>query len=215
MTITTDPRYIKTEYNSEQAHLLSLGIQFYISGRVTYLFCKIDAFLVTPLLFRHAIEYFLKGDLSFSHKMSELRKYKHDLSKLWKVFKEEEPGNNFDKFDSFIKQFNNTELMRYPKGKDTLKPGQKEACEIDVSLSFDETLTDIEPGAVSWSINTVDEIIYSICNRMRSPLSTVDWIQQRYRENEALFMGNCFFKKPENEGPLIIQLRAPALSNKE
>lgn len=215
MALTTDPRYIKTEYNSEQAHLLSLGIQFYIAGRVTYLFCMIDAFLVAPLLFRHTIEYFLKGYLSFDHKMSDLKKkYGHNLLKLWNRFKEIENEDSLDKFDIFIKQFNETELMRYPKGRDNLRQNQKDAYEIDLSLSFDETVTDIEPNAISWSINTVDEIVYLICKRMRSPVPTVDWIEQRYSKNEVLFSGNRFFKKSKLNGPLTIKFFAPPIFNK-
>jgi hypothetical protein len=199
MTIETDNRYIKTQYNSEQAHLLSLGIQFYIAGRVTYLHCLIDSFLVAPLLFRHAIEYFLKGYLSFDHNMAELKsKYGHDLSKLWDRFKEIESDDALGKFDEFINQFHETEFMRYPKGRENLKVGQKDAYEIDISLSFDDSITNIEPNAINWSINTVDELIYIVCKKMRNPISTIDWIEQRYRKNDVLFSGNKYFKKSKN-----------------
>ena len=215
MTIETDHRYIKTQYNSEQAHLLSLGIQFYIAGRVTYLYCLIDSFLVVPLLFRHAIEYFLKGYLSFDHNMVELKsKYGHNLSKLWNRFKEIESDDALEKFDEFISQFNETEFMRYPKGRENLKAGQKEAYEIDISLSFDDLITNIEPNAINWSINTVDELIYIVCKRMRSPISTIDWIEQRYRKNDALFSGNKYFKKSENNSPITIRLSAPPIVKK-
>jgi len=213
MVLTTDPRYIKTEYNSEQAHLISLGIQFYIAGRVSYLYCMIDSFLVVPLLFRHAIEYFLKGYLSFDHKMPELKKYGHNLKKLWEKFKAIENDNALIRFNDFIEQFNNTEYMRYPKGRENLKQGQKEAYEIVLSLSFDETVTDIEPNAISWSINTVDEIVYLICKRMRSPVPTVDWIKQRYSKNDVLFSGNRFFKKSQINGPLTIKFSTPPISD--
>ena len=212
MTITTDAHYMKSKYNSEQAHLISLGIQFYIAGRVSYLYCMIDSFLVVPLLFRHAIEYFLKGYLSFDHKMPELIKYRHNLKKLWEKFKTIENDNTLIRFDDFIEQFNNTEYMRYPKGRENLKQGQKEAYEIDLSLSFDESVTDVETGEINWSINTVDEIVYAICEKMRSPVSTLNWIEQRYRKNDALFNGNQFFKKSENNGPLTIKLSAPPSS---
>lgn len=216
MTIETDHRYIKAQYNSEQAHLLSLGIQFYIAGRVTYLYCLIDSFLVAPLLFRHAIEYFLKGYLSFDHNMAELKsKYGHDLSKLWNRFKEIESDDALEKFDEFIDQFNETEFMRYPKGRENLKAGQKEAYEIDISLSFDDSITNIEPNAIKWSVNTVDELIYIVCERMRSPIPTIDWIEKRYRENDALFSRNKYFKKSENNSPITIRLSAPSMVNKK
>jgi hypothetical protein len=207
---------MKSEYNSEQAHLLTLAIQFYIAGRVTYSFCLIDSFLVAPLLFRHAIEYFLKGYLSFDHNMSELKsKYGHNLSKLWNRFKEIEADNALEKFDDFISQFNNTEHMRYPKGRESLEPGQKDAFEIDLCLSFDET-EDIEPDTIKWSMNIVDEIVYIICKRMRSPLPAVEWIEQRYRKNDALFKGNKFFKKSDVKGPLTIRLSVhPALDKND
>jgi len=176
----------------------------------------IDAFLVVPLLFRHAIEYFLKGYLSFDHNMLEIkRKYRHNLKKLWDSFKKIESDDALDKFDAFIDQFNETEYMRYPKGREDLKPGQKEAYEIDLSLSFDESVIDIEPGVINWSINTIDELVYVVCKRMRSPVSTIDWIEQRYRKNDALFTGNNFFKKVENAGPLTIRLSAPQSSEKD
>ncbi len=207
---------MKSHYNSEQAHLLSLGIQFYIAGRVTYLFCLIDSFLVAPLLFRHAIEYFLKGYLSFDHNMLELKnKYGHNLLKLWNKFKEIEADDSLGKFDEFIRQFNDTEFMRYPKGQENLKDGQKDAHEIDISLSFDDSITNIEPDSIKWSINTVDELIYIICKRMRSPISTTDWIEQRYRKNDALFNGNKYFKKSANNGALTIRLSAPPRMDKK
>ena len=216
MTIETDHRYIKTQYNSEQAHLLSLGIQFYIFGRVTYLFCLIDSFLVAPLLFRHAIEYFLKGYLSFDHNMSELKsKYGHNLPKLWNRFKEVEADDALGKFDEFISQFNGTEFMRYPKGRENLKAGQKDAHEIDISLSFDDSITNTKPNSINWSINTVDELIYIICKRMRSPISTIDWIEQRYRKNDALFNGNKYFKKSTGNDALTIRLSVPPILDKE
>lgn len=216
MPITIDHKYIKSHYNSEQAHLISLGIQFYIAGRVSYLSCMIDAFLVVPLLFRHAIEYFLKGYLSYDQSMLELkRKFGHNLKKLWDHFKQIESDGTLDKFDDFIEQFNKTEYMRYPKGKENLKPGQQEAYEIDISLSFDESIIDIEPGIINWSINTVDELIYIVCKRMRSPVPTVEWIEKRYRKNDALFAANHFFKKAENKGPLTISLCAPPLSEND
>lgn len=215
MTIETDHRYIKPQYNSEQAHLLSLGIQFYIAGRVTYLYCLIDSFLVAPLLFRHAIEYFLKGYLSFDHNMSELKsKYGHDLSRLWNRFKELESDDALKNFDEFISQFNETDFIRYPKGRKNLKAAQKEAYEIDISLSFDESITNTESNTINWSINTVDELIYIVCKRMRSPISTIDWIEQRYRKNDALFSGNKCFKKSENDGPVTIRLSAPPIAEK-
>ena len=127
--------------------------------------------------------------------------------------KEIENEDSLDKFDIFIKQFNKTEFMRYPKGRDNLRPNQKEAYEIDLSLSFDETVADTEPNAISWSINTVDEIVYLICKRMRSPVPTVDWIEQRYSKNDVLFSGNRFFKKPQINGPLTIKFSTPPISD--
>jgi len=184
-----------------------MGIQFYIAGRATYLFCLIDSFLVVPLLFRHSIEYFLKAHLSFDHSMSELKSiYGHNILKLWNKFKEIEVDDSLVKFDEFIRQFKDTEYIRYPKGREVLKSGQKEADKIDISVSFSESINDFDPGAIDWSINTVDELIYEICKRLRSPIPTIDWIEQRYRKNETLFKLNKYFKKPATNGPLTIQL---------
>lgn len=210
MALKLDHRYTKTEYNSEQSHLLTLGIQFYISGRVTYSYCLIDSFLVVPLLFRHAIEYFLKSYLSFDHSMSKLkRKYGHNLPKLYNKFKIIEADKSLEKFDDFMNQFQDTEFMRYPKGRENLKCGEKDAPEIDLTLSFEDATNDLESNSINWSITTVDELVYIICKRMRSPISTIDWIEKRYRKNNALFEGNKFFKKAEDDGPLTIELSAP------
>ena len=134
---------------------------------------------------------------------------------LGKSQEEIEADDALGKFDEFIRQFNETEFMRYPKGRENLKAGQKDANEIDISLSFDESITNIEPNAINWSINTVDELIYVICKRMRSPISTIDWIEKRYRKNDVFFNGNKYFKKSTSDDALTIRLSAPPRLDKK
>lgn len=183
-------QYIKTEYNVDQSHFVEIGIEFYIAGRICY--CKnfIGTYLILPILFHHAIEYFIKADLSFDTGVNELMALKHNLIKLWIKFKEKERKHSFDKYDSFIRQFNNAQKLRYPKGNN-LDAFDKN----NPYFYFENKLNNFEPNSIGWSVDTVDEIIYRICEEMRMPLSPINWIEHKFDKCEELFKGNQFFQK--------------------
>jgi len=186
--------YIKDYYPEEQTHLITLGIQFYVSGRICYYRGLIHLFLVVPMLFRYAIEY-LKGYLSYDESMGKIKKYGHNLKKLWKRFKQIEADQTLDRYDGFIDQFNKLEKIRYPKGEELLKLEEKDAFEIDLAFTFDKANYYSGSEEIQWDISTIDELIYEICKRMRNAVPIVEWIEFKYQNFREVFEGNKYFKK--------------------
>lgn len=193
--IKSRSEYIKDHYQNEQAHLITLGMQFYVAGRICYCRSLMHLFLIVPIIFRYAIEYSIKGYLSHDIDMGIIKqKYGHNLKKLWKKFKEIEKDKNLSKYDSFINQFDKTEEIRYPKGKG-LRPNQKDAFETDLEVYLGETTYNVKNNNISWDINAIDGLIYEICQRMRSPTPVAEWIKFKYNKCNELFAGNKYFEK--------------------
>jgi len=65
-------------------------------------------------LFHHAVELYLKGDLSHSVSPRQLKKYGHNLKYLWKVYKQKHSASALSGFDICIKALHRFETIRYP-----------------------------------------------------------------------------------------------------
>jgi len=86
--------------------------QYYIVGR----FASFPGFIpVCGNLFHHSIEMYLKGHLCKTLKEEQLRKLKHKLTKIWKVFKKDFSGSDLDRFDKTISDVDKFETIRYPE----------------------------------------------------------------------------------------------------
>lgn len=181
--------YIKDEYNVDQSHLIEMGIEFYVAGRICCCRNFMGTYLILPILFHHAMEYLIKAYLNYDTSAKELKNtFNHNLIKLWNAFKEKEKDKNLNKYDNFIEQFDKAKMLRYPEGNN-----------VDVfednnpTFYFGNNVDNFEPNSVGWSLEMIDEIIYLICKRMRAPLSPIDWIVCKFRKCEELFEGNKFF----------------------
>lgn len=186
-----NPRYIKREYNTCQSHMIEMGIEFYIAARICYHKNLIGTYLILPILFHHAIEYLIKGYLSHGMSMKELKdKFGHDLIKLWKKFKENDEDENMAKYDIFIDQFNKAWNLRYPAGDsvDSISVNNPTLC-------LARKLDGFDSNSVEWSLETIDEIIYSICKKMTAPVSPLDYIGFKFRNCDDLYLNNRYFKK--------------------
>lgn len=90
-----------------------LGTQYWVSGLYA-----VDAGLlpVCGNLLHHAIEMYLKGVLSKTHPLSELKnKYRdHDLNKMWSGVKAQETDTVLNEYDPTIAELNAFEDLRYP-----------------------------------------------------------------------------------------------------
>jgi hypothetical protein len=88
------------------------GSQYYVVGRYG-VFAGLMP--VAANLHHHAIEMFLKGALSKSMSLEELkRKLGHRLPKIWKKFKVQANDPSLNRFDKIIKELNKFEDIRYP-----------------------------------------------------------------------------------------------------
>jgi hypothetical protein len=88
------------------------GSQYYVAGR----YGMFAGFMpVAANLHHHAIEMLLKGALSKSMNLEELkRKLGHRLPKIWKKFKRQANDPSLNRFDKIIKELNKFEDIRYP-----------------------------------------------------------------------------------------------------
>lgn len=184
---------IKNEYNVDSSHLIEMGIEFYVASRICYYRNFIGLYLILPILFHHAIEYLIKEDLSYDTDIETLKKLGHNLSQLWVRFKEKNKDTKFDKYDSFIEQFDRVKRLRYPIG-DNLDVVDKN----NPIYYSDGKIDYSEPNSIGWSIEMIDEIIYLICQEIRTPFSVIDWIKHKFNKCEELFSNNNYFKKKEN-----------------
>jgi hypothetical protein len=86
--------------------MVDFGLTFTVSGSVA------------GNLFHHAIEFYLKGDLSRSVPRRDLRKRGgrsgHNLECLWKVYKENHSVSALSAFDGCITDLQKFETIRYP-----------------------------------------------------------------------------------------------------
>ncbi|GEM_PF-6329764 len=102
-----------TPNQNEQARyaFLMLGSQYYSLAR----YCANQVYLpVCVTLFHHAIEMLLKGYLSKSKNLNELKTIGHNLDDLWELFKIDFQNNSLSKFDSVVQKLNQVEDLRYP-----------------------------------------------------------------------------------------------------
>jgi hypothetical protein len=98
---------------SERAdiHFMGLGVDYYVAGRCTALAQRLP---VVGNLFHHAIEMMLKARLIQKHSFCELRRFSHDLTRLWEAFKAEFPDIDLRGFDGTVASLAAFERIRYP-----------------------------------------------------------------------------------------------------
>jgi hypothetical protein len=94
-----------------ERHFSWLASQYYVAGRAAVF---AGAAPVAGNLLHHAIEMFLKGDLAQRNTASQLRRYGHRLTRLWKAYKAKNPGARLAGYDTVIKDLEKFEQIRYP-----------------------------------------------------------------------------------------------------
>jgi hypothetical protein len=89
----------------------SSATQYYISGRYA-VFAGLGP--VVGNLLHHALEMYLKGALSKTMPLDQLKKLSHNLPKVWKCFKAQVADPGLDTFDALISSLHAFEELRYP-----------------------------------------------------------------------------------------------------
>lgn len=101
-------------------HFYRLAMEYYISARAAN---QCGVISVTGNLLHHAVEMLLKGQLSKTVALEELKsgkKYAHKLPSIWTEFKALFPTEDLTEFDNAVSDLDRFDLIRYP---DRLKLG--------------------------------------------------------------------------------------------
>jgi HEPN domain-containing protein len=92
-------------------HFYKMATQYYASARwATFA----TSGTVAGNLFHHAVELYLKGDLSRTVSILELKGLGHNLRRLWKKYKRKYSTVDFSAFENCIRELQRFETIRYP-----------------------------------------------------------------------------------------------------
>ncbi len=123
------------------------GCQYYVAGRYGVFASLIP---VAATLHHHAIELLLKGALSKSMTLKEMRdRLGHKLERCWEAFKAQAGDASLSRFDRAIQELNKFEDIRYPD----------KLLELGASMLFDVT----KAGAAMASVGGVSVPHYTLC----------------------------------------------------
>ena len=111
-------------------HMFTIGMQYYLVGRAAAWGHQVP---VAGNLLHHAVEMLLKGELSKTLPLEEVKKYRHFLVKTWNAFKALHSGENLFEFDRLIVESDRFEKIRYPD--EALKHGAVMFIDWDTSKS--------------------------------------------------------------------------------
>jgi hypothetical protein len=104
--------FMSTIHPDAWMHLSKVGMQYYIAGRAA---ARGHLVPIAGNLLHHAVEMLLKGELSKTLPLEEIKKkYDHRLIKTWGAFKNLHVGNDLDGFDQLIADLDRFEMIRYP-----------------------------------------------------------------------------------------------------
>ena len=93
------------------SYYFNLATQYYVTARwATFTISG----TVAGNLFHHAVELYLKGDLSRSMPQNQLRIFGHNLNRLWKAYKRKYSAVGLASFDNCIRALQKFETIRYP-----------------------------------------------------------------------------------------------------
>ena len=99
------------EEHKIQRSFFGLGMQYYAVARYAAMATLMP---VCGNLYHHAIEMFLKGGLSQTNTLKELKDLGHNLLRIWDAFKAEFSSAVLGQFDYTIKTLDQFESIRYP-----------------------------------------------------------------------------------------------------
>jgi len=90
-------------------HFFVLGSQYYVAGRYAA-FAALNP--IVGNLLHHAVEMLIKGALSKSNSLDDLRRIGHKLPNLWDAFKQRANDVSLARFDAVIDRLDSFEEVR-------------------------------------------------------------------------------------------------------
>ena len=97
--------------DTHQLAFFSMATQYYVMGRYGVLSRQIP---VAGNLLHRAIEMYLKGALSKTLTLKQLKKFSHRLPVVWAAFKATFSSASLARFDTLVSSLNAFEELRYP-----------------------------------------------------------------------------------------------------
>lgn len=107
-----DMKFPNNDPDMNRTEFFRLAFQYYFAGRFAF---AARSFQVAANILHHAVEMSIKGHLYRSISLHDLRKYGHDLPRLWQAFVEivADP-ESLVRFDNVIDSLHKFESIRYP-----------------------------------------------------------------------------------------------------
>jgi len=164
----------------EASHLFQgSGIEYYALARVG---ARCHLTLVVGNLFHHAVEMLIKGHLSKSQTLEQLKKLGHGLPQLWVAFKAEFPDPALVRFDSLVDSLQKFESIRYPDKM--LESGAQITYAWAPPIpSVVSTSPPITSPVYAFSVTEIDELIAEIVRLSRlNPLSFTQSMNSHARQ---------------------------------
>ena len=135
------------------------GCQYYVAGRYAA-FAALNP--VAGNLMHHAIEHLLKGGLSETKTLSELKKLMHNLPSIWETFKAQANDPALARFDDVISGLHDFEDIRYPES--VLKNGMQGSINITkagVAMTSGSSVLPMPP-VYALCLEEIDELVAAI-----------------------------------------------------
>jgi hypothetical protein len=139
------------------SYYFNLATQYYVSARwATFTISG----TVAGNLFHHAVELYLKGDLSRSVPRNQLIIFGHNLNRLWEEYKRKYSAVGLSSFDNCIRALQKFETIRYPdsiakRGMFFSIPVARPQPPLDFSVAGGATT----PPTYSVVVNDIDQLI--------------------------------------------------------
>lgn len=184
--------------NFSNEHFITHGAMYYILGRVAY-YRFLGLRSTSPILFHHAIEYFLKAALSNLYSLEDLKKKKHNLPSLLELYEEKFPESKVIENIEFIKNFHKMYRTRYvqPNGSHRVShsfaPTKNDR---NVCYQINGNKKRLIKFDVDWRVEEIDEVIFNICGDIKiGPTSIYDYIRFMAEDSSEFTENNKYFKE--------------------
>jgi hypothetical protein len=105
---------VSAPHPSAYEYFFKSALEYYVNGRAA---CLSGCLFTTGNLLHHAVEMMLKGELSRTIPLDDLKdkkKFGHRLPKCWRAFKGLFPTEDLTEFDPMVRELHKFEEIRYP-----------------------------------------------------------------------------------------------------
>jgi hypothetical protein len=154
----THSRCSEADDRADQFMFLTIACQYYVTARFAM---HAECMPVCGNLFHHAVEMFLKAGLAPKRKLSELKKMRHQLKKLWRAFKVDFPNPTLKRHDNMIASLDKFEAIRYPDATKEALGMTGQWCGPAASVKSQPAVkTSRQYGVI---VSEIDDLIVDVC----------------------------------------------------